>query len=107
MTTPTNLTPGDNHIPATQRTTPKVGHDYQLAFTEADTGEIELPRDVKYSTFKAKGGKFLFNVSYTDGTNEEPGSLLVDGAGGLVKKIFQIIKINVLTILFNRVMMNM
>lgn len=87
MTAPESLTPGDDHIPAAQRTTPKVGYDYPLVFDEAGTDEIEFPRDVKYSTFKAKGGNFLFNVSYTDGTNEEPGTLLSAGAGGLVKPL--------------------
>jgi len=85
MTQPTSLTPSDDWIPASQRTSPRQGRDYILEFTGADTDEIELPRDVKFSVFKARGGNFLFNVSYTDGTNEEPGDLLSDGAGGLVK----------------------
>lgn len=87
MTAPTNLTPDDNYIPASQRTTPMQGYDYRLVFSDVGVNTITFPRDVKYSAFKAKGGSFLFNASYTDGTNEEPGSLLVNGAGGLVKKL--------------------
>jgi hypothetical protein len=87
MTTPVSLTPDDDYIPATQRTVPSIDEEYSIDFTETGSDSKVLPNDVKTGVFEAIDGDFLFNTSYTDGTNEEPGDLTGDGAGGRVHEL--------------------
>ncbi len=87
MTTPISLTPDDDYIPADARTVPQIDEEFSIDFEEPGTGSELLPNDVKTATFEAVGGDFLFNISYTDGNNEEPGDLTANGAGGRVHQL--------------------
>jgi hypothetical protein len=75
MPTPTRLTPEDDAIPPDQRTTPHEGRVITLELTDSVVSTDTLPRDLNFALFKAVGGAIYFNVSYTDGTNEDPGNL--------------------------------
>jgi len=87
MTTPISLTPDDDYIPADARTVPQIDEEFSIDFEEPDTGSKLLPNDVKTALFEAVDGDFLFNVSYFDGTNEDPGDLTGDGASGRVHQL--------------------